>query len=229
MAKKTTDQLKAYFRKGMFPTEGQFADLLDSYVHKDSRIPASQVEGLTDQLNSKLSGTEGQELQRSMEALQRDVRATADGLEEISEDVKQAHEDDGRFLSHYLRVVPFDGFAEDYEKVREDLEYGVFFFRSNEAGAQDGKAGFRMFSIENAPYSESDFFNPLYYSVAQGCPNNTTLYINASDGLMYRFDGQDLTVAYVTPLELKEIANRVKEIENSELTEADIESLFDDF
>ncbi len=53
-------QLKAWFRRGKYPTEEQFADWLDSYVHKEeSKISIAQVEGLPEQLNGKYAATAG--------------------------------------------------------------------------------------------------------------------------------------------------------------------------
>ena len=65
MAIRTIAQLKAWFRRGKYPTEEQFADWLDSYVHKEeSIIPVIQVEGLAEQLYSKYVASEGHELER---------------------------------------------------------------------------------------------------------------------------------------------------------------------
>lgn len=62
---RSISQLKAWFRRGKYPTEEQFADWLDSYVHKEeSKIPIAQVEGLPEQLNGKYAATAGQELER---------------------------------------------------------------------------------------------------------------------------------------------------------------------
>ena len=66
-------QLKAWFRRGKYPTEEQFADWMDSYVHKEeSEIPISQVGNLTEQLNGKYAATAGQELERQHNRLKSD-------------------------------------------------------------------------------------------------------------------------------------------------------------
>lgn len=46
MAVQTKDTLKAYFETGDFPTQAQFADLIDSLLHVTGSIPISQVTGL---------------------------------------------------------------------------------------------------------------------------------------------------------------------------------------
>ena len=53
MAKVSRDQLKAWFMKGLYPIQEQFHHWIDSYWHKDDKIPMSSVEGLTDTLNGK--------------------------------------------------------------------------------------------------------------------------------------------------------------------------------
>ncbi len=43
MAKTSVEDLKARFKRGMFPTEGDFANVFDSYVHKDDGIDINDV------------------------------------------------------------------------------------------------------------------------------------------------------------------------------------------
>mgnify|MGYP007101844508 CR=1 FL=1 len=45
--------LKNYFKTGKYPTEGQFGELIDSFVHKNDEISMGMVAGLNDVLNSK--------------------------------------------------------------------------------------------------------------------------------------------------------------------------------
>lgn len=49
----TRETLKKWFSRGAYPTAGQFAAWIDSFFHKDDKIPAASVEGLTDTLNGK--------------------------------------------------------------------------------------------------------------------------------------------------------------------------------
>ncbi len=53
MAIQSLSQLKAWFRKGLKPTEGQFWDTWDSFWHKEEKIPMSSIENLNDTLNGK--------------------------------------------------------------------------------------------------------------------------------------------------------------------------------
>ena len=53
MAIQTIEQLKKWFSKGEYPTESQFADLIDSFLHKSvGELPISRVEGLADKLTT---------------------------------------------------------------------------------------------------------------------------------------------------------------------------------
>ena len=45
--------MKKWFSRGAYPSAGQFAAWIDSFFHKDDKIPAASVEGLTDTLNGK--------------------------------------------------------------------------------------------------------------------------------------------------------------------------------
>lgn len=42
----TREELKTYFQKGDYPTENQFAELIDAYWHKEESIPKEKIEGL---------------------------------------------------------------------------------------------------------------------------------------------------------------------------------------
>lgn len=46
MAKQTINTLKQYFKTGLKPTQFNFWDFLDSFFHKDDKVPLESVEGL---------------------------------------------------------------------------------------------------------------------------------------------------------------------------------------
>lgn len=94
-------QLKAWFRRGKYPTEEQFADWLDSYVHKEeSKIPIAQVEELPEQLNGKYAATAGQELERQHRELKSDYDAhkqsSAEQFNNIAENIEELEATDER-------------------------------------------------------------------------------------------------------------------------------------
>ena len=53
MDKQTRDSLKSYFQTGKYPTEEQFAALIDSMQHRDDSINVAQVKGLPALINAK--------------------------------------------------------------------------------------------------------------------------------------------------------------------------------
>lgn len=94
-------QLKAWFRRGKYPTEEQFVDWLDSYVHKEeSKIPIAQVEELPEQLNGKYAATAGHELERQHRELKSDYDAhkqsSAEQFDNIAENIEELEATDER-------------------------------------------------------------------------------------------------------------------------------------
>lgn len=59
MAITTTEKLKRYFKKGAYPTEQEFGDLIDSFVHKtEGDIEPARIRGLAEALNTLTSQTD---------------------------------------------------------------------------------------------------------------------------------------------------------------------------
>lgn len=58
MAITTTEKLKRYFKRGAYPTEQEFGDLIDSFVHKaEGEIEPARIKGLAEALNTLISQT----------------------------------------------------------------------------------------------------------------------------------------------------------------------------
>ena len=53
--KVSLSQIKSWFKKGMYPTESQFANTFDSFWHKDDTLPLSAIQNLMQILNDKAS------------------------------------------------------------------------------------------------------------------------------------------------------------------------------
>ena len=53
--KVSLDTMKSWFKKGLYPTESQFASVFDSFWHKDDTIPMASVQNLLQTLNNKAS------------------------------------------------------------------------------------------------------------------------------------------------------------------------------
>jgi hypothetical protein len=58
MALRTLEALKSYFFEHAYPTWQQFHDVLDSFRHKSDKIPITDVDGLTEQLNGRVTNSE---------------------------------------------------------------------------------------------------------------------------------------------------------------------------
>lgn len=119
-------QLKAWFRRGKYPTEEQFADWLDSYVHKEeSKIPIAQVEELSEQLNGKYAATAGQELERQHRELKSDYdahkRSSAEQFDNIAENIEELEATDER------QQGEIDTAAANLEHLRKRLHPTVIF------------------------------------------------------------------------------------------------------
>lgn len=50
----TKQQLKMWFSRGKYPLASQFAEWMESYWHKNDKIPMSAIDGLTGELNDKV-------------------------------------------------------------------------------------------------------------------------------------------------------------------------------
>lgn len=107
MAIRSIAQLKAWFKRGKYPTEAQFADWIDSFFHKEEdKVPISSVEGLPEQLNGKYDAAAGEQLESNFRQLRTDYEAhekssreqfnnIADNIEELeAEDERQQGEID---------------------------------------------------------------------------------------------------------------------------------------
>ena len=60
--KVSLDTMKSWFKKGLYPTESQFASVFDSFWHKDEIIPLGNVKNLTQILNGKAPESHTHEL-----------------------------------------------------------------------------------------------------------------------------------------------------------------------
>ncbi|HUH35154.1 MAG TPA: hypothetical protein VL022_04910 [Moheibacter sp.] len=56
MAKTSIAQLKSWFRNGLKPTQAQFWNWMDSYWHKDEKLPMDSISGIDEYFNSVTEG-----------------------------------------------------------------------------------------------------------------------------------------------------------------------------
>lgn len=94
MAIRALSTLKNYFKKYAYPTEQQFHDALDSFVHKDDKIGTdSLAQEVIDTFNNK---AEVAALQAEVTARQNDVRELGDRIDELGAETLVYDESDFR-------------------------------------------------------------------------------------------------------------------------------------
>lgn len=90
MAVRSISQLKSWFRKGMYPTESQFGDWIDSFFHREDKIPVGSVDGLSEVINSKAEQSTVNSLSQSISAISTKADGANSAALSAQGDVKQA-------------------------------------------------------------------------------------------------------------------------------------------
>ena len=115
MAKRALSTLKNYFKKYAYPTEQQFHDALDSFVHKDDKIGTdSLAQEVIDTFNNK---AEIAALQAEVTARQNDVRELGGRIDALGAETLVYDESDfsareiadGTYIRIYTCPAHFDG------------------------------------------------------------------------------------------------------------------------
>lgn len=101
MAIRLRSTLKQWFKRGKYPLEEQFADWIDSFLHKtEDKLPLANVEGLPEQLNAKYDHASGVALEKKHNALHTEfdqhTAASAEEFKRISEDIDDLEATDER-------------------------------------------------------------------------------------------------------------------------------------
>lgn len=96
MAIRSITQLKTWFRKGAYPLASQFADWMDSYWHKEEKIPIDSVEQLADRLNGKYDAAQANELQKQVVGAVEKAEAVQKDIDVLYKNVKELEAEDER-------------------------------------------------------------------------------------------------------------------------------------
>lgn len=101
MAIRLRSTLKQWFKRGKYPLEEQFADWIDSFLHKtEDKLPLANVEGLPEQLNAKYDHASGVALEKKHNALRTEfdqhTAASAEEFKRVSEDIDDLQAEDER-------------------------------------------------------------------------------------------------------------------------------------
>lgn len=108
MAIRLRSTLKEYFKRGKYPLEEQFADWIDSFIHKsEDKIQITNVEDLSRQLNSKYDSASGETLEKKQQLLRDDfnrhVLESSAKFKKMASDIKEikAEESKGEIAGRY--------------------------------------------------------------------------------------------------------------------------------
>lgn len=105
MAIRLRSTLKQWFKRGKYPLEEQFADWIDSFLHKtEDKLPLANVEDLPEQLNAKYDNASGQALEKEHARLAADFatherenaadfRTVYDNLNELEDENERQQEE----------------------------------------------------------------------------------------------------------------------------------------
>lgn len=86
MAIITRAQLRKWFGKGKYPTAEQFSSFFDSFWHKtEDKIAINSIEGLAEQLNSKLSEADGEKLKQEVATVAADLKRQDEAIDQLRE------------------------------------------------------------------------------------------------------------------------------------------------
>lgn len=93
----TREQLKIWFRKGLYPLESQFHAWIDSFWHKSEKLPMSQIEGLAEAINGKADASVIDTKQnKTDDSLQTQNKTVTGAINEIKNNLDDATLSSGR-------------------------------------------------------------------------------------------------------------------------------------
>ena len=182
---RSISQLKAWFRRGKYPTEEQFADWLDSYVHKEeSKIPIAQVEGLPEQLNGKYAATAGQELERQHRELKSDYdahkRSSAEQFDNIAENIEELEATDER------QQEEIDALEVEVENIHkkdaaQDKEIAALHKKDSDQQAEIDTATANLEHLRKRLHPTAVFGSRANYSTFWALANTLKTFLEAKD------------------------------------------------
>lgn len=88
MAIQTRAQLKQWFRRGAYPTAAQFADAIDSFIHKLEGIEMQSVAGLATALNGKYDASEAKILEATVKGYDATLTQLRDDMADLTDMVE---------------------------------------------------------------------------------------------------------------------------------------------
>lgn len=122
MAQNTRTELKNKFKRGMYPTEGDFANVFDSYVHKDDMVEFEKVVQTIGNEQKTLASIINESKQEAIAAAVQQA-GESEALTEIQNRLKTAEDDldtaEDNIAGHETRIQTLETSKSDYEAFKE--------------------------------------------------------------------------------------------------------------
>lgn len=194
MSKISREDNKKRFKTGMYPTQQDFENVFDSYVHKDDTIDPSKIvsgdENIVDIINRKAEEKHSHEIG--------DVKNLGETLQQIQDDLDTAEDN---IAGHETRIVTLEAAKTDYEAFKERVRAFL-----EDANASDTTID-RWHEIENFLQGITDtetltgLLNDLKQEILREIPEPQTgnylelvedldAYTDAPDGKIVKYVGQ---------------------------------------
>lgn len=106
MAIRERATLKTWFKKYAYPKAEQFADWIDSFIHKNDTIPVQSVENLTDLLNDKLDVGTGAAIERKADEAIAGLNLHGEQIQQI---IENTNEIEDTLDEHAQHLATHDG------------------------------------------------------------------------------------------------------------------------
>lgn len=182
MAIRTVAQLKAWFRRGQYPTEGQFGDLIDSFRHKDDGVAIIDVAGLAEALNGKYERSEGEAMAAAMAEAAEKATGAARDVEDLYGRVEALAEAGVGLFDHIILNRNSTGLLVTLEN--DDIVYSMAdkaFYRYWK------KVDLDPLAIGGGSSSKGQFW-PLTAYMDGDAPDASILFRRRSTAELYRYD-----------------------------------------
>lgn len=185
--------MKQWFKRGKYPLEGQFADWIDSFVHKnEDSVPITGVDGLADALNRMFDRASGEALEKETAAVKQRISILGDDIDRIMDSVGSKNgitplDAAGHIPALHMpksanSVVELKGMLTlaEYNSLTVDRQQGYFYLTDER-------------TIVTASVLTGDEDRGIYDATEIGTPQPNKLYIDITTNNMYVWDGTKLS------------------------------------
>lgn len=195
MAKKAIDVLKSYFETGDQPTQQQFADLIDSFFHKDGTINIENITGLTEILqgleNIQISDVQG--LQAVLDDLANIQISDVQGLQSVLDSLQTREISDITGLTSALTDITerLTTIEENYVPKDGDKQLSTEDFTTEYKAILDGGIGIPEAPNDGQQYSRMNLGWSVVGEVSAQTFDEVLETGNQAEGKSFRLNSND--------------------------------------